>query len=113
MSSPTVHTMTRCVFCTLFLYSMDVEAVNKNHSLYLIVPPSSHFVTFISFCHLRGFLPLYILRCLSPGVSALTRSKLCGIYGVFGPGRSGHLVNGRGIIMRGVWKPTPGSRRRR
>jgi hypothetical protein len=92
---------------------MDVEAVNKNHSLYLILPSLSHFVTFISFCHLRGFLLLYILRCLSLGVSALARSKLCGIYGVFGPGRSGHLGNGHGIIMHGVWKPTQVSRRLR
>src|SRR2546430_13155292 len=113
MSSPTAHTMTRCVFCTLFLYSMDVETVNKNHSLYLIVPSLSHFVTFISFCHLRGFLLLYVLRRLSPRVSALTRSKTCGISGVFGPDRSGHPGNGHGIIMRGDWKPTQVSRRLR
>ena len=77
------------------LYPIDPEAVNKNTW------------NVQSLCRLACSCTL----CYTESSMVYHRRQVCGISGVYGPDRSGHLGAGRGVIMRGVWKPTRGSQR--
>jgi hypothetical protein len=83
------------------MYSMNMQAVNKNHSLCPFLSIASFFAIVLLE---RGIVP----RCLQ-----LQQGKICGIFGVYGPVHSGPRGAGHGVIMRGVWKLIRGSQRRK